>query len=352
LDRDEIAWLVRIFEELVEVEDSRVFWDQGRPGFPRVIAQRCFNRHGSFLLVEEYDGRRKSGVVLVPEGRRGEGWDLFGAALRWVNEFFRKGATMGKARPLVQAVRGRRTFAEVLMRNSVLVHTLAPAPVPAVRREKRMKNSYPMVKSSTARHGPTVFAQEGCPMVGRVSNGKDAHWHKQTVKGRVDIATLPHFGESIVISNLKETLMLKEDVDQCLKRLGSAEIGLMGWDQAKPHKPITGGKLQAGQDVSKPKPKWMKKADTKGKAVVTENPIDGGSALWLDGLETGKTDDLGPSTSSGPLVSSFSVSGPEGNRFAAFLLSGGQKQTTPVCAKRFQTMVEAEDVAAFTDFGA
>jgi hypothetical protein len=25
LDRDEIAWLVRIFEELVEVEDSRVF---------------------------------------------------------------------------------------------------------------------------------------------------------------------------------------------------------------------------------------------------------------------------------------------------------------------------------------
>jgi hypothetical protein len=39
LDRDEIAWLVRIFEELVEVEDSRVFWDQGRPGFPQVIAQ-------------------------------------------------------------------------------------------------------------------------------------------------------------------------------------------------------------------------------------------------------------------------------------------------------------------------
>jgi hypothetical protein len=226
---------------------------------------------------------------------------------------------MGKARPVVQAVRGRRTFAEVLKRNSVSVHTLAPAPVPAVRREKMMKNSYPTVKSFTARHGPTVFAQEGCPMVGRVSNGKDAHWHKQTVKGRVDTDTLPHFGESIMISNLKETLLkLKEDVDQCLKRLGSAEIGLTGWDQTKPHKPITGGKLQAGQDVSKPKPKWMKKADTKGKAVVTENQVGGGSALWLDGSETGKTDDLGASTSSGPLGSSFSASGHEGNQLKLF----------------------------------
>jgi hypothetical protein len=322
LDRDEIEWLVRIFEELVDVEDSQVFWDQGRPGFPRVIVQRCFNRHESFLLVEEYDGRKKSRVVLVPEGRRGEGWDIFGSALRWVNEFFIKGATMGKARPVVQAARGSRTFAEVLKKNSVPIHTLAPAPVPAVRREKKMKNSYPTVKSSTTSHGPSVFAQKGCTMVGRVSNGKDAHCHKQTIKGRVDTDTLPHFGESIVISNLKETLLkLKEDVDQCLKRLGSAEIGLIGWEQAKPHKPISGGKLQVGQDVSKPK--WMKKADTKGKAVVIENPVDGGSALLLDGSETGKMDDLEASTSFGPSVSSLSASGPEGNRSATILPSGG-----------------------------
>jgi hypothetical protein len=70
------------------------------------------------------------------------------------------------------------------------------------------------------------------------------------------------------------------------------------------------------------------------------------------GSETGKTDDLGASTSSGPLGSSFSTSGPDGNRSEAFLMSGGQKQTTPVCAKRFQSVVEAEDVAAQTDFGA
>jgi hypothetical protein len=116
LERDEIAWLVRIFEELVIVDDSRVFWNQASLGFPRVIAQRCFNRHGSFLLVEEYAGSRKSGVVLVPEGRRGEGWDLFGSALRCVNEYLRDGGSRVDARLEVQsqALRGRRSFAEVL----------------------------------------------------------------------------------------------------------------------------------------------------------------------------------------------------------------------------------------------
>jgi hypothetical protein len=38
MDRDEIAWLVCIFEELVVVEDSRVFWNQAQAGLPRIIA--------------------------------------------------------------------------------------------------------------------------------------------------------------------------------------------------------------------------------------------------------------------------------------------------------------------------
>jgi hypothetical protein len=81
MDRDEIVWLDRIFEELVVVEDSRVFWNQAQAGFPRIIAQHCFNRHGGFLMVEEHDGGRKRGAVLIPKGRNAKGWDLFGSAL-------------------------------------------------------------------------------------------------------------------------------------------------------------------------------------------------------------------------------------------------------------------------------
>jgi hypothetical protein len=98
-DRDEIAWLVRIFEELVVGEETRVFWNQAQPGFPR---------HGGFLVVEEFDGGRKSGSVLILEGRRGEGWDLFGSVLRLVNEHFRAGVRLVAAEPEVQAVRGTR----------------------------------------------------------------------------------------------------------------------------------------------------------------------------------------------------------------------------------------------------
>jgi hypothetical protein len=32
-------------------------------------------------MVEEHDGGRKRGAVLIPKGRNAKGWDLFGSAL-------------------------------------------------------------------------------------------------------------------------------------------------------------------------------------------------------------------------------------------------------------------------------
>jgi hypothetical protein len=60
----------------VAVESSEVFWDQSRAGYPRIIAQRRSNRHGCFLIVEEFDGRR-CGNILIPE----EGMDKGGYSL-------------------------------------------------------------------------------------------------------------------------------------------------------------------------------------------------------------------------------------------------------------------------------
>jgi hypothetical protein len=72
--RDEIVWLVGALEEVAEAGKSKVFWDQSRAGFPRLITQKRSNRHGRFLSIEEFDGRRRSGSILVPEGRYGQGW--------------------------------------------------------------------------------------------------------------------------------------------------------------------------------------------------------------------------------------------------------------------------------------
>jgi hypothetical protein len=57
------------------VKTAEVFWDSSRAGYPRIMAQKCVNRHGNFLLIEEFDSRRRSGSIMIPEGRRGQGWD-------------------------------------------------------------------------------------------------------------------------------------------------------------------------------------------------------------------------------------------------------------------------------------
>jgi hypothetical protein len=54
--KDEIVWLVGALEEVAEAGQSEVFWDQSRAGFPRLITQKRSNKHGRFLMIEEFDG--------------------------------------------------------------------------------------------------------------------------------------------------------------------------------------------------------------------------------------------------------------------------------------------------------
>jgi hypothetical protein len=74
VQRNELAWMVKTVEEVVDVESHEVFWDQSRAGYPRIIVQKRSNRHGRFLTIEEFEGRRRIGTILIPEGRYGQGW--------------------------------------------------------------------------------------------------------------------------------------------------------------------------------------------------------------------------------------------------------------------------------------
>ena len=84
----ELAWLARTVEELVKVENSEVFWDQSRAGHPKIIAQKCSNRNGNFLTIEEFDGRRRCCSIMIPEGRYGQGWEQFMVDVRRANASF------------------------------------------------------------------------------------------------------------------------------------------------------------------------------------------------------------------------------------------------------------------------
>jgi hypothetical protein len=89
--RDELAWLLEALEEVTEGKTSKVFWDQSRAGDPRCIIQKCSNRHGRFLKIEEFDGRRKNGIILIPEGRFGLGWARLTVELDRANATLREG---------------------------------------------------------------------------------------------------------------------------------------------------------------------------------------------------------------------------------------------------------------------
>jgi hypothetical protein len=116
LDRTELAWLLKILESLVCVTDSR---DQSRHGFPRIIAQRQFNRHGGFMVIEEYNGIRRKDSIFIPEGRAGKGWISFREELRLVYEYLRAGDRARKVDSVVPAFhRGMRSYAEVLALNA------------------------------------------------------------------------------------------------------------------------------------------------------------------------------------------------------------------------------------------
>jgi len=122
LDRTELAWLLNTFESLVCVVDSRVFWDQSRHGFPRIIAQRHFNRHGGFMVIEEFNGDRRKDSIFIPEGRAGKGWKCFREELRLVSDYFRAGSRAREVDSEPPAnPRGRRSYAEVLAKTTSLL---------------------------------------------------------------------------------------------------------------------------------------------------------------------------------------------------------------------------------------
>jgi hypothetical protein len=72
--REELAWLVDALEKVAETEKAETYWDQSRAGLPRILTQKRSNRHGRFLSIEEFDGRRRIGSIIIPEGRYGQGW--------------------------------------------------------------------------------------------------------------------------------------------------------------------------------------------------------------------------------------------------------------------------------------
>jgi hypothetical protein len=120
LRRDELAWVVGAVEEVLDVDTTEVYWDPASAGFPRILVQRRSNRHGGFIIMEEFEGSSRRGSVLIPEGRYGQGWTRLLSELRnarrtiWKDREFKESKAM-------QMVTGR-SYAEVVGRSKFPVN--------------------------------------------------------------------------------------------------------------------------------------------------------------------------------------------------------------------------------------
>jgi hypothetical protein len=127
IQRDEVVWMVGAVEKAMDVETSEVYWDPSSAGFPRVLVQRRANRHGRFIFIEEFEGNKRRGSVLVPEGRYGQGWSRLTSELRATRMSLWKGRDFRERKATVVVV--GKTYAEVvggpeLLENEVKVTSL------------------------------------------------------------------------------------------------------------------------------------------------------------------------------------------------------------------------------------
>jgi hypothetical protein len=120
--------------------------------------QRRSNRNGYFLTVEEFDGRRRCGNILILEGRYGQGWEQLIVEVRMANFSLRE-ASKGK-----KDKEGKgRSYAEVLALKEPSAGTnkaqedVSPAMAPVNQIPVRFLRVYPKPGKNTGK-APTVPA--------------------------------------------------------------------------------------------------------------------------------------------------------------------------------------------------
>ncbi|KAB1204015.1 Ribosome-binding ATPase YchF [Morella rubra] len=82
------------------------------------ILQRCANKAGRYVAIAEFGEGRRRGVVLIPEGKGGEGWRLLAGVFQEVVDYLRSGKVItgnkGKHLSGREGLKGGLSFAEVV----------------------------------------------------------------------------------------------------------------------------------------------------------------------------------------------------------------------------------------------
>jgi hypothetical protein len=282
--------------------------------------QCCSNIHGCFLTIEEFDGRQRTGSVVILEGRFGQGWDRFISEVRLANS-----ALCGvKAGKKGQMVKERRSYAEVLaMMVNPAEQCFGPCTEPLARVPRWLKESSAglekfgvgMVSLSTNQTQTPARALSGqdkagtqypnemvmvgikttmakAPTSGLQTPVKEFALNDATeeaCKRREVSECQTHFGASLDLLNCRETLRwLKGEIDVGLQKLELTlnRVEVSGLLQAErgpllPHS-IRKGSEQKEKDGAAPGPRPTRGFKTKKKVAVYKLKSFVGLGMGLD----------------------------------------------------------------------
>jgi hypothetical protein len=336
LQRAEVAWLDGVVEDLGAEKTTEVFWDQSRAGYPRIIVEKCSNQHGKFLTIVEFDGRHRSGSIMIPEGRHGQGWNRLKLEVSRVNS-----SLSVREKWKYNMVTVGRSYADVVMATQAggsedHMPKNNKAPVSSVDASKTVLRKE--THTSVMEEEISAVTGEGTNVGVLVAGGalsasllpktlpNPVNSAKEVLRGRNEAAGngLAYLGQSslrVELQNLKSFLnKLKEDVDVGIRRveevMGSlecdglvTEVGVgqnMGHNKAvgsfKPNIKRKNKRRRNKEALLKPKPK-------PGIAGVSLVRDDAGASCSRSAVET-RAFLVGESSEAGARRAEHGVSSP------------------------------------------
>ncbi|RVW81106.1 hypothetical protein CK203_044714 [Vitis vinifera] len=116
---EELDWLLEHLKKAVELEASGGFTRKIRGKTRTHLMEICFNSRGRFMKITEIVAKRKSLVLVVPEGVKGNGWETLRMAISRVQDVSDQAVRASKEKDKESQVskgmyREGRSYAEVV----------------------------------------------------------------------------------------------------------------------------------------------------------------------------------------------------------------------------------------------
>ncbi|XP_035543339.1 uncharacterized protein LOC118347632 [Juglans regia] len=116
VDGETLGWLGSMVKDCTVTVGSQEFLQTRRKGDTVIIVRKGHNFNGSFISISEFGRDKRRGLLVIPEGRKGEGWKKLADILMEMADFQIVAAKKNNGEGGVPSslAGGARTYSEVL----------------------------------------------------------------------------------------------------------------------------------------------------------------------------------------------------------------------------------------------